>query len=379
MNRLEKEALEAQNLHPAAFRSSESRGRAFDEIPDAWRTRFERDRDRIIHSKAFRRMMYKTQVFINHVGDNQRTRMTHSLEVQQVSRSLAAALNLNEPLCEALAISHDLGHAPFGHSGERALNQLMKDSGGFSHNKQSLRVVDVLENRSPDYLGLNLTHECKEGLKKHQEIEDAETGETLRYPSLEALLVDYADSTAYHFHDVDDGLREGILDAHHMSENLELWANCLEESRKRHPDLEDGQLLWRRTANEFLGQTIGDLQVETKRRLDEAKPANALAAQITPKPLIGHSPNFKTQVAALHKYLYEHLYFRDEVNWHIRRSTDLLEHLFCALQNDLSKVPPRYFETCDGDDNRAVCDYVSGMTDRYVEKVARELGVLPSY
>ena len=378
MNRLEKEALEAQQLHPAALQSSESRGREFAEIPDAWRTRFERDRDRIIHSKAFRRMMYKTQVFINHVGDNQRTRMTHSLEVQQVSRSLASALNLNEPLCEALAISHDLGHAPFGHAGERALNALMQDAGGFSHNKQSLRVVDVLENRSPDYLGLNLTHEVKEGLKKHQEIEDADSGETLRHPSLEAMLVDHADSTAYHFHDVDDGLREGILDPMHMDEHLELWNRSLAESRKRHPNLKDGQLLWRRTANELLGQTIGDLQIETQRRLDEFKPSDTHAAQTCSKPLIGHSPDFAKQVGALHKYLYEHLYFRDEVNWHIRRSTDLLEHLFCALQNDLSKVPKRYFETAESND-RAVCDYVSGMTDRYVEKVARELGVLPSY
>ncbi|MDG1405138.1 MAG: dNTP triphosphohydrolase, partial [Planctomycetota bacterium] len=186
MDRIQKEENEARLLHSAASHSANSAGRAFAEQTDPWRTRYERDRDRIIHSSSFRRLMYKTQVFVNHVGDNQRTRLTHSLEVMQVSRSLANALDLNESLCESIALAHDLGHPPFGHSGEVLLNEKMKDFGGFAHNRQSLRIVDVLERRSPEYRGLNLTEETKSCLKKHEEIIDAESGKKLRFPLLEA-------------------------------------------------------------------------------------------------------------------------------------------------------------------------------------------------
>ncbi|MBO46352.1 MAG: deoxyguanosinetriphosphate triphosphohydrolase [Planctomycetes bacterium] len=377
MNRLEKEQREREILHPAAMKSEDSRGRAFEEQPDPWRTRFERDRDRVIHSSGFRRLMYKTQVFINHVGDNQRTRMTHSLEVLQVSRSLASVLNFNEPLCETIALAHDLGHPPFGHAGEKMLDRCMADFGGFTHNRQSLRVVDVLERRNPEYRGLNLTHETKESLKKHEKVTDCETGEVLRFPLLEAQLVDLADSTAYHYHDLDDGIREGILNPEQMAIDLPIFGQAVKSSRERHPNC-GGHLLWRRAANELLGDAINDICEETTLRLKEFAPQNAKDAQCCEKRLVGHSEEFGSMVADLHKYLYEHLYFREEVNWHVRRATDLLDHLFVKLVQDPTHIPERYHETAETQE-RAICDYLQGMTDRYVEVAARELGVLPSY
>ena len=376
VDRLAKEERERAKLHPAATLSGDSLGREFEEQPDSWRTRFERDRDRIVHCSAFRRLMYKTQVFVNHVGDNLRTRMTHSLEVHQVSRSLASALDLNEPLCEAIALSHDLGHPPYGHAGEQILDRKMESAGGFSHNKQSLRVVEVLERRSPDYRGLNLTMEARDGLRKHEEGRNPETGERVRFPSIEAQLVDLADSTAYHYHDVDDGIREKILDPTAMAKDLPIWGMACEEAKRRHPGNKDDQLLWRRAANELLSLTIQDLLQESRRRLEESSPASPEEARNADQRMIGHSPEFRAMVADLHKYLYKHMYFREEVNWHVRRATDLLEHLFDALAADPSLAPARFHETADSP-QRAVCDYLAGMTDRYVERKSREMGLLP--
>lgn len=378
MDRLRKEAREAQDLNRLAVRASQSRGRAHPEEEDHFRTPFERDRDRVIHCSGFRRLMYKTQVFVNHVGDNQRTRLTHSLEVLQVSRSLACALDLNEALCEAVALAHDLGHPPYGHSGEVLLDEKMKQHGGFDHNLQSLRVVQVLERRSPAYRGLNLTVETLECLRKHEAAADPQTGARLNWPVLEAQLVDLADSTAYHYHDLDDGIRERILDPQKMEREVELWAEAVAASRRRHPGLEDGPLLWRRAANELLGMAIADICAESARRMAASPAANARAAQGGEERLIGHSPARRSQVAILHKHLYEHMYFREEVNWHVRRATELLGKVFDAILARRDKVPAHFFETADSD-ARAVCDYLQGMTDRYVEAVARDLGVLPAY
>jgi dGTPase len=378
VNRLEKETLEQERLHPAASRSADSRGRSFEEIPDEWRTRYERDRDRIIHCSAFRRLMYKTQVFVNHVGDNQRTRLTHSLEVLQVSRSLASALNLNEPLCEAIALAHDLGHPPYGHSGEVLLNEKMENFGGFAHNRQSLRIVDVLEQRSPDYRGLNLTIETKDCLKKHEKVVDEARGEALRFPRLEAQLVDLADSTAYHYHDVDDGIREGILDPVKMREDLPLWNMAVVAAEERHPAESAGPLLWRRAANELLGMAITDVCEESSRRLDATDACTASEAQAAERRLIGHSEDFGSMVAKLHAYLYEHMYLQEAVNWHVRRATELLGKVFDALMDRPDRVPEQFKETTDSP-QRAVCDFVQGMTDRYVDAIAKELGVLPAY
>lgn len=378
MDRRRKEEREEQDLHRLAVRAARSRGRAHAEEEDLFRTPFERDRDRVIHCSGFRRLMYKTQVFVNHVGDNQRTRLTHSLEVLQVSRSLACALDLNEGLCEAVALAHDLGHPPYGHGGEVLLNEKMQAHGGFDHNRQSLRVVQVLERRSPEYRGLNLTFETLECLRKHEEVTDPVTGARLRWPLLEAQVVDLADSTAYHYHDLDDGIREKILDPRKMEAELELWAAAVAASRRRHPGIEDGPLLWRRAANELLGMAIGDLCAESARRMAASPAADARAAQSGAERLIGHGAAFRSQVAALHKYLYEQMYFREEVNWQVRRATELLGRVFDAVLARREKVPAHFFETADSDP-RAVCDYVQGMTDRYVEAVARDLGVLPAY
>ena len=307
MDRIQKEENESKLLHSAASRSAESAGRAFTEQTDPWRTRYERDRDRIIHCSAFRRLMYKTQVFVNHVGDNQRTRLTHSLEVTQVSRSLANALNLNESLCESIALAHDLGHPPFGHSGEVLINKKMADHGGFKHNRQSLRIVDVLEQRSPEYRGLNLTEETKNCLKKHEEVIEPKSGKKLRFPLLEAQLVDLADSTAYHYHDIDDGIREKILDPVKMESDLEIWAIAIEESRKRHSNQSDGILLWRRAANEILGMTIADVREESHKRLQTAEGLSAIEAQMSDQRLIGHSEKFKSMVADMHKLSLIHI------------------------------------------------------------------------
>ena len=378
MNRQEKELRESSSLHSAASRSAESHGRGFEEQTDPWRTRFERDRDRIIHCSAFRRLMYKTQVFVNHFGDNQRTRLTHSLEVMQVSRSLANALNLNEALCESIALAHDLGHPPFGHSGESLLNEKMSKHGGFSHNKQSLRIVDILERRSPEYRGLNLTWETKSCLQKHERVTNPLTNTEVRHPLLEAQLVDLADSTAYHYHDIDDGIREGVLNASKMENDLEIWSIAMEESRKRHSNQSEGVLLWRRAANEVLGMAISDIREESSKRLSKATGINALDAQKGKTRLIGHSEKFKSMVAELHKYLYENMYFREEVNWNVRRATELLDKVFDAILENPRHIPERFNETAESQE-QAVCDFVSGMTDRYVDSIARTLGILPAY
>ncbi len=322
--------------------------------------------------------MYKTQVFVNHVGDNQRTRLTHSLEVLQVSRSLAGVLDLNESLCEAVALAHDLGHAPYGHSGESLLDERMKASGGFDHNSQSQRIVQVLERRSPEYRGLNLSAETLECMRKHEESSDPVTGARLRWPLLESQLVDLADSTAYHYHDLDDGIRQGILDPVLMESNLELWADAVAASRRRHPGLENGTLLWRRAANELLGCAIADIAAESERRMAASPARDPRVAQAGEHRLIAHGEAFRSKVALLHKYLYEHMYFREEVNWQVRRATELLGKVFDELLQRKDRIPAHFFDTAEGVE-RAACDYVQGMTDRYVEAVARELGVLPAY
>ncbi len=375
MDRLAKEEEELRRLHPAAARAAESAGRDHSEAPDPWRTCWERDRDRIIHCTAFRRLEYKTQVFVNHVGDHHRTRLTHSLEVQQVARSLAGALDLNVPLVEAVALGHDLGHPPYGHAGEKLLDERMRGHGGFSHNRQALRVVEVLERRNPAYKGLNLTVEVRQCLQKHEPAED-ETGQRRRLPLLEAQVVDLADSTAYHYHDVEDGVRAGILDPRRMEADLELWARAAGEVRRRQPGCAEDVLFWRRVANELLGLAITDLLAESRRRLEEHAPPSARAARELPRRCIGHSETLGHQVAALHAYLYEHMYYHDAVHWHVHRATELLERVWDSLERRPDKVPARFQEEADCL-QRAICDYLAGMTDRFVERVARDLGVLP--
>jgi dGTPase len=276
-NRSAKEAREDASLAPWAMRSSHTQGRQYPEEADDLRTAWERDRDRIVHSTAFRRLMYKTQVFVNWEGDHYRTRLSHSLEVAQVARSLGSALFLNEPLCEALALAHDLGHPPFGHRGEQALNRLTQGHGGFRHNAQVLRVVDQLERRSPEYPGLNLTREVRESLLKHEKDEDWPTEFRPRpeRPCLEAQVVDLADSTAYNVHDIEDGLHSGLFSESNIAE-VALWQGATEAVRLRHPGfLEvsvDQSLRVKRVANELIKICINDLIKSSSQRLSEVKP-----------------------------------------------------------------------------------------------------------
>src|SRR5689334_2129367 len=236
--RAEWEQVEAQTLAPYAMRSCESRGRRFPEPPHPMRTVFQRDRDRIVHSAAFRRLEYKTQVFVNHEGDYYRTRLTHSIEAAQITRTLCRALGLNEELGEAVALSHDLGHTPFGHAGERVLNRLMAPYGGFEHNAQSIRIVDVLEERYPEFPGLNLSWEVREGIVKHSSDYDQPMVQDFEpdvKPVLEAQIVDYADEIAYNSHDIDDGLKSAMLDPSDLAD-VELWAEANEYVTRRHGD-----------------------------------------------------------------------------------------------------------------------------------------------
>lgn len=373
MDREAKLRRERERLHPAAAHAADSAGRPLREKPDHYRTIYERDRDRIIHSEAFRRLQYKTQVFVNHVGDQHRTRLTHSLEVAQVARSLAWSLDLNESFTEALALAHDLGHPPFGHAGERLLDSAMEDEGGFSHNRQALRVVDLLERRSPTYSGLNLSQELRQSLLKHEPVEGADGRGAAEQPLLEAQLVDLADSTAYHYHDVEDGICSGILDPDAMRTALPIWDEAVETARSKYPS--DGLLLWRRSANELLGMAIADIHAESSARLATAAPESMVAAQRLEHACIGHSAAFRSAVAELHSYLYEHFYRSEEVSWHVQRATDLMGRVFAKLLEAPADVPGLFREQADTP-RRAVCDYVASLTDRGVERVARQFSLM---
>ena len=317
-DRRAKEAREDEILAPWARKSALSRGRAHPEEEDDLRTAWERDRDRIVHSTAFRRLMYKTQVFVNWEGDLYRTRLSHTLEVTQVARSVGSALFLNEPLCEALALAHDIGHPPFGHRGEVALDALLADHGGFRHNAQVLRVVDLLERRSPEYPGLNLTREVRESLLKHEKAEDwpGEFRPRPKHPVLEAQVVDLADSTAYNVHDLEDGLRAGIFTEDDLAE-VALWEGAREAVELRHPGFLEGTrdraLRVKRIANELLKICINDLIQASHRRLLAAAPGTPEEVQAHDRLLIGHSREIHGEVGELQRFLYERFYRHDHL------------------------------------------------------------------
>ena len=372
-DRAAKEAREDRTLAAWAMHSARSEGRRHPEEDDDLRTAWERDRDRIVHSVAFRRLMYKTQVFINWEGDHYRTRLSHSLEVAQVSRSVGSALFLNEPLCEAIALAHDLGHPPFGHRGEAALDRVMQEDGGFRHNAQVLRVVDVLERRSPEYSGLNLTREVRESLLKHEPDEEwpAEFRPRKKRPCLEAQVVDLGDSTAYHVHDVEDGLSSGILDEAELAE-LALWRGAREAVEHRHPGFldrtHDAALRVKRTANELLKICINDLIQTSHRLLADASPASPEAVREHEGNLIRHSQPIAREVAELKRYLYEHFYRHPRLLELSRHAEKVLPALFEALRARPDEMPPWYVRWVEEVGlERAVCDYIAGMTDRFAE------------
>ncbi|MDH4458635.1 MAG: deoxyguanosinetriphosphate triphosphohydrolase [Nevskia sp.] len=362
-------------LAPYAAREDRSRGRRHPEAPPHGRSEFQRDRDRIVHSSAFRRLEYKTQVFVSHEGDLYRNRLTHSLEVAQIARSLARGLHLNEDLSEAIALAHDLGHTPFGHAGQDALDDCMKAFGGFEHNAQSLRVVDELEDKYAEFTGLNLSFETREGILKHCSQARAPAlgavGErflTKRQPGLEAQLTNVADQIAYNNHDVDDGLRAGILTVDQLLD-VPLFARFHAEVTARYTALTPRQLR-HETIRRMINALVIDLHDETGKRLAEARPADIDAVRAHPEALVAFSDAMQRDNRDLKRFLYEHLYRHHAVYRVMYKARRIVRELFEALFGDLRLLPPEFQSAAlnaDGDAGRArvVADYIAGMTDRY--------------
>jgi dGTPase len=374
IDRAAKEAREERDLAPYAARSARSLGRRFAEAPDPLRTRWERDRDRITHCTAFRRLMYKTQVFNNRQADHQRTRLSHSLEVTQVARSIGNPLGLNESLLETVALAHDIGHPPFGHRGENALNDLMSHRGGFRHNVQVLRVVDQLERRRPDYDGLNLTREVREALLKHESGEDwpEEFQPKPRQPLLEAQVVDLADSTAYNMHDIQDGLANGLFEEADIETNVELWRYSTVETQARHPgfleETHDENLRRQRIANHLIGSCITDLITASHARIAEAQPKDAAEARRCRAMLIGHSEEMSEMVEALHEFLWDRVYRHPSLQEFSRYARNVLGTLYRLFLENPTEMAPWYRDWANEVGlERAVCDYLAGMTDRFAE------------
>jgi dGTPase len=322
--------------------------------------------------------MYKTQVFVNWEGDHFRTRLPHSLEVCQVARSVGNALGLNEPLCEVLALAHDIGHPPFGHRGEWALNELMKDHGGFRHNAQVLRVVDKLERRSPDYPGLNLTREVRESLLKHEKDDDwpAEFRPRPEQPCLEAQVVDLADSTAYHMHDLEDGLTARMFTEEDLESDSRLWSGAREAVELRHPGFlhatGDRNLRIKRIANELIKICINDLIDSSQKRLDHQRPASARAVRERPLRngrFIGHSMPLRAEIVELEKFLYARFYRHEHLNELTEHAARVLQGLFAAYLERPGEMPSWYRTWIDEVGlHRTVCDYIAGMTDRFAQR-----------
>ena len=362
-----------------AARQETSRGRRYPEPPPQYRSEYQRDRDRIIHSTAFRRLMYKTQVFVYDEGDLYRTRLTHSLEVAQVARSVASALQLNEPLTEAIALAHDLGHTPFGHAGQDALNEAMRDYGGFEHNLQSLRVVDLLEEKYAEFPGLNLTFEAREGILKHCSLANAkqlgELGRRFierRQPGLEAQLANLADEIAYNNHDVDDGLRAGLISIEQLAE-IELFRQPHDEVAARYPGLPVRRLI-HETVRRMINRLITDLIEHSRANIAAAAPANIEDVRALSAPLIAFSETLATESRALSRFLRTHLYFHPRVRHAAEKADKVIKGLFDAYFNQPSLLPST---TGTVDDTaaraRQVADYVAGMTDRFALREYRRL------
>lgn len=360
------EAIEDKALAPYGMRSSNTKGRAYlDNEPD-YRTVFQRDRDRILHTTAFRRLEYKTQVFINFEGDHFRTRLTHTLEVAQIGRTLARALGANEDLVEAICLAHDLGHSPFGHSGETALARLMKDFGGFEHNKQSLRIVTELEQRYPEFPGLNLSWEVREGMVKHEsEYDRAEIREydpNLR-GNLEAQMANAADELAYTTHDLDDGLRSGMINPQ-MLDGIALWEILKETYNWRGPMLDDMER--HRMIRQLVGMLVTDMVEATDNRLKESAAKSVLDIQKLPYNVIGFSEEMQRRNRELKDFLYQKLYRNYRVVRMTVKAENTIKDLFEAYKTEPAILPGHVQKMLGVRGlERTICDYIAGMTDRY--------------
>jgi dGTPase len=375
-SREEMEATERAALAPFAQKSGDSRGRKYSEPSHAYRTEFQRDRARIIHSRAFRRLEYKTQVFLNGTGDHLRTRLTHSIEVASISRTIARALSLNEDLAEAIALAHDLGHAPFGHSGEEMLAECMQEHGGFEHNRQSLRVVELLENAYPDFPGLNLTFEVREGLQKHQAFYDppAPGGEKYKCPSLEAQIANLADEITYYSHDLDDAVDFEILESAQLEENA-VWQRSHRTVVARYPDAREPEL-HKLIIRDIIDVQVRDVVTNSARSIRDANVGSADDVRRQPAPLIRYSDELLEANRALRKFLYANVYYHPRVAEVNQRACEMLRKIFESYLFDPGELGEAATKRIEQEGlERTVCDYVAGMTDRYLmEEYARITG-----
>jgi dGTPase len=365
------------NLAPYAVVAGGSRGRVHPEPPPAERSEYQRDRDRIIHSTAFRRLEYKTQVFVNHEGDLFRTRLTHSIEVAQIARTIARALRVDDDLTEAIALAHDLGHTPFGHAGQDALNECMHEHGGFEHNLQSLRIVDQLEERYGAFDGLNLMYETREGILKHCSPKNARALGDLglrflenRRPPLEAQICNFADEIAYNNHDVDDGLRSGLVTIEQL-ESISLFARHAAAARADFPAI-SGRRMIHETIRRMIGAQVEHLLAESSRRIAAAHVASVEDVRNAPE-LIGFDVAMRDENRALKVFLNEHLYRHYQVLRTTNKARRVISELFAAFMADIRLLPPQYQRMAEPDKPRAIADYIAGMTDRYAMKEYRRL------
>ncbi len=367
------ERSERAALAPYACLAAESRGRIHPEKESAHRTAFQKDRDRVLHTSAFRRLEYKTQVFVNYEGDYYRTRLTHTLEVSQVATSIARALGLNEDLAETIALAHDLGHPPFGHAGERALDELTKHAGGFDHNRQSLRIVTQLERRYPGFAGLNLTWEALEGIMKHEteyDVPDPDW-EPDAQPSLEAQVVNVADEVAYNAHDLDDGLRSGHLTSAQIAEVPLVGELMARLGMDRHAFTKYDRYTLQR---ELLGDVITDVVVATHERLEEAGVRTLSDVRSHATKLLGPSEPMAQRLRELKAFLYENFYFHFRLRRAARKAHMVLERIYQAYCDTAEMLPPDVQRQAEEDGiERALLDYISGMTDRYANDEYRRL------
>jgi dGTPase len=373
-SRQELEKIEARSLAPYAMRSKDTKGRAFPDTEPEYRTVFQRDRDRVLYTTAFRRLEYKTQVFFNYEGDYFRTRLTHTLEVAQIGRTIARVLGANEDLVEVICLAHDLGHSPFGHAGEYTLARLMKDYGGFDHNKQSLRIVTELEKRYPDFPGLNLTWEVREGIVKHEseyDISDAKDFDPDLRGNLETQICNIADELAYTVHDLDDGLRSGMISPK-MLEGIALWEILVKTIDWHGPELLDMDR--HRMIRELSGVLVTDLIKATDGRLKESRVKSAEDIQRLTYNLIGYSEDMQRRNREMKDFLFNKLYRHYRVVRMQVKAERILADLFNAYHAEPSILPDHVQASIEGRSlERTICDYIAGMTDRFATEEHQRL------
>ncbi len=374
VDRRAQEEREDRWLAPWGMRSADSRGRRYPESEHPLRTCFQRDRDRVIHSSSFRRLEYKTQVFVNHEGDNYRTRLTHSLEAAQIGRTVARALGLNEELTECLILGHDLGHTPFGHSGERVMDELMREHGGFEHNRQTLRTLEVLERRYPDFPGLNLTWEVREGLIKHQPASDLTAPEEYapgEAPTIEAQLVDTVDEIAYNNHDVDDGLASKMFRIDEIR-SVSLFCEAHDDALAR--GFTGERLARHHVVRWIIERCVGDLIDATRRALEQQDVRSVAEVRAAGRRLVCYSPAMGERVRELKDFLLRSMYRHYRVVRMGGKAARILRDLFASYIAEPRQLPPHYQAHIERDGvHRVVCDYLAGMTDRFAVDEHRKL------